>query len=91
MLNPQPFDAPTHFACQVDTIRTSACQGRSYVNVDVHAVSVADAFIKAADYAVRKGHIPGDIPVTVTVCVPDGNDWRTFVMRNVTPTVCSAR
>jgi hypothetical protein len=90
MHSPQPFDVLTFFACQVDTVRTSAYQGRSYVNVDVHAVSVADAFINAANYAVRKGYIPDGRPVKVAVCVPDGDDWQTFE-RTVTPTVCSAR
>ena len=79
-----PFGLPT-FYCEVETVRTLISEGRSYVNVDVQAVSGTDACLKAAHYAVRNGYIPHGRTVKVTACVPKGNDWQT-VERTVTPT-----
>ena len=84
----KPFDQPVGlplFSCEVDTVRTSPYQGRSYICVDVQAVSGTDACLKAAYYAVRNGYIPHGRPVKVTACVPKGEDWQT-VERIVTPT-----
>ena len=79
-----PFGLPT-FYCEVETVRTLICEGRSYVNVDVQAVSGTDACLKAAHYAVRNGYLPHERTVKVTACVPKGNDGHT-VERTVTPT-----
>ena len=80
----QPVGLPT-FYCEVETVRTLISEGRSYVNVDVQAVSATDACLKAAYNAVRNGYIPHGRPVKVTAATPKGNDWLE-VTRTVTPT-----
>ena len=80
----QPVGLPT-FSCEVDTVRTSPYQGRSYICVDVQAVSATDACLKAAYYAVREGYNPHGRSVKVTAVTPKGNDWEE-VTRTVTPT-----
>ena len=76
------------FCCEVETVRTLISEGRSYVNVDVQAVSATDACLKAAYYAVRNGYIPHGRPVKVTAVTPKDNDWNDWleVTRIVTPT-----
>ena len=83
----QPVVLPL-FSCEVDTVRTSPYQGRSYICVDVQAVSGTDACLKAAYYAVRNGYIPHGKPVKVTAVTPKDNDWNDWeeVTRIVTPT-----
>mgnify|MGYP003137156005 CR=1 FL=1 len=80
----RPVGLPT-FYCEVETVRTSAYQGRSYICVDVQAVSATDACLKAAYYAVREGYNPHGRSVKVTAVTPKGNDWQE-VTRTVTPT-----
>jgi hypothetical protein len=83
----QPVGLPT-FCCEVETVRTLISEGRSYVCVDVQAVSATDACLKAAYRAVRDGHIPHGRPVKVTAATPKDNDWNDWleVTRTVTPT-----
>jgi hypothetical protein len=83
----QPVGLPT-FYCEVETVRTLISEGRSYVNVDVQAVSATDACLKAAYNAVRNGYIPHGRQVKVTAVTPKDNDWNDWleVTRTVTPT-----